>query len=172
MLALVLLGVLVAGSAPLGARDNPDHIAHRVLEMVSDASTHWKNQSGSTMDLEFSNCSNTAQPNVCSLSGTYVNNAAGYKCQGTPYPLVGSYYINTQTLSWTVAWSNAHEDCASVTGWTGYIDLSSSPLRIVTKWNLAYSTGGSGRAIMPGEDVFVQTGTVVSESLLADPGGR
>ncbi len=134
---------------------------------LTDSATHWTNQSGSTMTLLF-NCDGS-QVGVCQLSGTYVNNAAGFLCQGTPYPLTGVYYINTQTISWSVAWSNAHEDCASVTGWTGYLDISSNPLQFETDWNLAYSTGGSGRAIMPGHDTFTQNTTVSSGSLLKDP---
>lgn len=135
-------------------------------ELLSDPATHWTNQGGSTMTLEF-DCSGS-QIGVCTLSGAYINNASGFRCQGTPYPLTGVYYINTQTISWSVAWSNAYEDCASVTGWTGYIGLSSNPLQIVTNWNLAFSTGRSGRQILQGQDTFTQNTTASSGSLIKD----
>jgi hypothetical protein len=153
--ALMIVGPAKAQAAELDAR-------------LSDPATHWTNQGGSTMTLVF-DC-NGSQVGVCTLSGNYVNNESGFNCKGTPYPLTGVYYINTQTISWSVAWSNAHEDCASVTGWTGYLTLSStSQLQFVTNWNLAYSTGGSGRAIMQGQDTFTQKTTVSSGTLLKTP---
>ena len=133
---------------------------------LTDSATYWTNQGGSTMTLVF-NC-NGSQVGVCQLSGTYVNNESGFNCQGTPYPLTGVYYINTQTISWSVAWSNAYEDCASVTGWTGYLSILSNPLQLVTDWNLAYSTGGNSRAILQGQDTFTQNTTLSSRSLLKD----
>ena len=144
--------------------------ASEVDARLTDSATYWTNQGGSTMTLVF-NCDGN-QVGVCQLSGTYVNNESGFKCQGTPYPLTGVYYINTQTISWSVAWSNSYEDCASVTGWTGYISLSTSPLQIVTDWNLAYSTGGSGRTILQGQNTFTQNTTLSSGSLLKDPGSE
>ena len=144
--------------------------AHDLAERLNDSATHWTNQGGSTMTLTF-NCSES-QYGVCTLSGTYVNNVSGFLCQGTPYPLSGVYYINTQTISWSVAWSNAHEDCASVTGWTGYIVLPSSPLQLTTNWNLAYLTDESGQAILQGKDTFTQNATVHSGSLLERPRKR
>lgn len=102
----------------------------RALEIdprLTDSATYWTNQGGSTMTLVFK-CGES-QFGVCPLSGTYINReGGGFHCQGTPYPLTGVYYINTQTISWSVAWSSAYEDCASVTGWTGYLSLSASKL--------------------------------------------
>lgn len=134
---------------------------------LTDAATYWTNQGGSTMTLVL-NCAKS-QFGVCPASGTYINNEAGFNCQGTPYPLTGVYYINTQTISWSVAWSNANEDCQSVTGWTGYLNLTSNPLQFVTNWNLAYSTGGSNRTILQGQDTFTQNITLSSPSLIKDP---
>ena len=62
-----------------------------------------------------------------------------------------------------------------MTGWTGYFDVSQSPMTMTTNWNLAYSTG-SGHAIAQGKDVFpavartstFNTSVVTSESLIAD----
>jgi len=147
--------LMVVGAAPTQAADLDPRLA--------DPATHWVNERGSTMTLVFT-C-NGSQNAVCTLSGNYINNAQGFQCRGNPYPLVGVYYINTQTLSWSVAWSNAVADCGSVTGWTGYL-IFSSPIQIVTNWNLAYSTGGTGRAIMQGADTFTQRPTMVYESLL------
>lgn len=121
----------------------------------------WTNQSRSVASLTFTASS---QPNTYVVTGNYVNNAAGYRCQGAPYPLSGIYYLNTQTISFSVVWSNSSEDCQSV---TGYFDLSQSPITMTTNWNLAYSTG-SGQAIAQGKDVFTNTSVVTSERLIAD----
>lgn len=103
---------------------------------------------------------------IYDLSGYYINNAPGFSCRGTPYALTGRYYVNTQTLSFNVVWTNASEDCQSVTGWTGYINLS-SPLTIQTDWNLAYVNSSGQKTIDSGSDVFTQTGTTVRKSLKA-----
>ncbi|MGI9400005.1 MAG: avidin/streptavidin family protein [Rhizobiaceae bacterium] len=118
--------------------------------LLAGAST-WTNQSGSTATISFTQ--SATQPGVYTVSGNYINNASGFNCQGTPYPLTGIYYANTQTISFSVAWSNSAADCASVTGWTGYIDISSSTLQMPTNWNLAYASPGGGK-IMTGQDVF------------------
>ena len=138
-----------------------DHSIKPQEEMLASGSS-WTNQSGSVASLSFQ-LSGT-QPSVYTVSGYYVNNAQGFSCRGTPYVLSGVYYINTATISFSVAWSNSSEDCRSVTGWTGYFDFGSSPVRMVTDWNLAYlsSTGGQ---ILQGSDIFTATATVQSESL-------
>ncbi|MFQ1702155.1 avidin/streptavidin family protein [Loktanella agnita] len=108
-----------------------------------------------------------SQPATYIVSGYYVNNTQGYNCQGTAYPITGIYYANTQTLSFSVAWSNSSEDCQSVTGWTGYVDYGATPLQMVTNWNLAYeSTGGS--QIMQGQDTFTRNQTRTQNDLIAD----
>ena len=162
--AITLALVVTAG---LGAVDLAHADGSEIDARLVDSATYWVNQGGSVMALSFY-CEGS-QPNVCRVSGHYINHQSGFNCQGTPYPLSGVYYINTQTISWSVAWSNPHEDCGSVTGWTGYFDLSMSPIRLVTNWNLAYSTGGSGRTIMQGQDLFTQSSTVSSESLIEEP---
>jgi hypothetical protein len=101
------------------------------------------------------------------VSGVYVNNASGFLCKGTAYPLNGIYYANTQTISFSVAWSNANEDCQSVTGWTGYIKFSQSPLTMYTNWNLAFS-GIGGQQIEPGKDIFTMNSVVMSDRLIAE----
>ncbi|MEM8638721.1 MAG: avidin/streptavidin family protein [Cyanobacteria bacterium P01_G01_bin.54] len=143
--------------------------AYAFEAQLANSTTHWINQGGSKMTLVLANCG-VSQPIVCQASGTYVNNEPGYKCQGSPYPLTGVYYINTQTISWSVAWSNGHDDCQSVTGWTGYLGSNSSgQLQFLTDWNLAYATSGGGRTIQQGKDTFTKVPhPISSQSLLKD----
>ena len=129
------------------------------------ATSSWVNQSGSVASLSFALSSQ--QPSTYVVTGNYINNAPGFQCQGTPYPLSGVYYVNTQTISFSVAWSNSSEDCQSVTGWTGYFDLNQSPLIMITDWNLAYS-GTNGTQITQGSDTFSQKQVTLSERLISD----
>ncbi len=55
-----------------------------------------------------------------SVTGTYANNAPGYKCAGVALPLVG--WMDGQRISYTVLWKNASVDCSSITSWTGYFN--------------------------------------------------
>lgn len=55
-----------------------------------------------------------------SVTGTYANNATGYKCAGAAFPLVG--WMDGQRISYTVLWMNASVDCNSITSWTGYFN--------------------------------------------------
>lgn len=107
----------------------------------------WTNQAGSTASFTFSQ---TSQPATYSVTGVYINREAGYRCQNTPYPLTGIYYANTLTISFAVAWSDASQDCQSVTGWTGYFG---DRLQLETNWNLAFRNG-STPSIASGKDVF------------------
>lgn len=105
------------------------------------ATTGWVNQSGSVMNFSVSTDGQ--------ITGTYVNNAAGTGCQGTPYPLTGWVYGNN--IAWSVAWTNATANCNSVTAWGGYYDPGTNSLQ--TSWVLAYQ-GTSGGGIEQGTDVF------------------
>lgn len=138
-----------------------EHKLSPEAEFLASA-TSWTNQSGSVASISFTA---STQPATQEVSGTYINNAAGFNCQGTPYPLSGIYYINTRTISFSVAWSNSSEDCQSVTGWTGYIDLGQTPFKMVTNWNLAYS-GASGPEILQGSDTFTMNSIVKSKQLI------
>ncbi len=158
---LLLLSILVVFSAPISTAVSQD--SDPAMRLLAEG-TSWRNQRGSVASITFTLSS---QPGTYVLSGNYVNNAAGYQCQGTPYPLSGIYYANTQTLSFSVAWSNSSANCQSVTGWTGYFDLSQSPITMITDWNLAYSTG-SGGAILQGQDVFSQVFVAVSDRLTSE----
>lgn len=128
-------------------------------------SINWTNQDGSVATTSF--MPSPTQKDVYAVSGHYVNNAVGFSCRGTPYPLSGVYYQPTGMISFSVAWSNASEDCQSVTGWTGYIEASSSAITMTTNWNLAY-TGPAGPQIEQGSDVFTLTVTVMSDGLLTE----
>ena len=157
--AYVLAALLATAAPKFSVADNQQvDFEENMLAVASS----WTNQSGSVASLSFEQ--STSQPNVYVVSGIYVNNEAQYQCKGTPYPLSGIYYTNTETISFSVAWSNSSEDCQSVTGWTGYIDIDSSQVKMETKWNLAYSDV-SGRQIEQGSDTFTMTSTIRNASL-------
>lgn len=130
--------------------------------MLSGDATSWRNTEGSTMTLSFTEYGSAG---IYSLSGSYINNAPGFACQGTSYPITGWYYANTQVLSFNVVWTNATEDCQSVTGWTGYIGFPSSGPTMTTDWNLAYATSSTGRAIDSGSDTFTMGSLILRDSL-------
>ncbi len=157
-LALVVFGVAVTAD-PAAARsiEEADHKA------LTEAASTWRNQDGSTMALTFT--ADPSNPGVYFLSGSYINNAAGYACQGTPYPLTGRYYANTLTASFNVVWSNAYADCQSVTGWTGYFSAGASAWQFTTDWNLAYQDASGNMKIESGSDRFTQTNTASYLSL-------
>lgn len=156
----MLLAVVLFG--PVSTALGDDQSSKAKAEMLATTSS-WVNQSGSVASLSFTA---STQPGTYTVSGTYINNAAGYECQGTPYPVSGIYYANTQTISFAVSWSNSSEDCQSVTGWTGYIDLATSPLVMTTNWSIAYQTN-NGHAISQGSDTFTMRSTVLSNRLLS-----
>ena len=106
--------------------------------------------SGSTLAIE------AIDPTTGQMTGRYTNNASGYSCQGTAYPVIG--YIYNDLIGWAVRWSNTHEDCKSITDWTGYYD--SGTRTITTKWNLVYGT-----KISPGSDTFRQVPQRTSQGL-------
>ncbi len=145
-LALVALAALAAPLLLSPAALAESHSMSAEQDAILAGGT-WTNQGGSTATFEFQASS---QPGTYTVSGTYVNREAGYLCQGTPYPLTGIYYSGTLTISFSVAWSNAAENCQSVTGWTGYFGNN---LDLVTQWNMAFDKGTSS-AISSGKDVF------------------
>ena len=99
----------------------------------------WTNQRGSEMKLY----SMDAQGN---LSGVYINHAAGFSCQGTPYALTGRAVGSS--VSFTVVWSNSTADCHSKTVWHGHVHGNTIP----TRWLLI----GVGFPPQNGTDVFQQ----------------
>lgn len=121
----------------------------KIPEIFADGSSYWVNQEGSTMAFTLRP---TTRPDVLLMDGTYVNNAEGFGCQGTPYPLSGVLYLGSMAMSFSVAWSNGYAVCSSVTGWTGY--YSSDDKTIRTDWNLAYYDKPGHMAITSGSDSF------------------
>ena len=133
--------------------------ASKDMKLLATA-TSWTNQSGSVATFNFSPSS---QPLTYTVTGHYINNNSSYKCRGTAYPLTGVYYVNTQTISFSVSWSNSTEDCQSVTGWTGYFNLNQNPFSLTTNWNLA----AAGGQITQGRDVFTMNTLKKSQGLIA-----
>jgi hypothetical protein len=82
-----------------------------------------------------------------SVSGTYTNNAPGYKCGGVPFPLVG--WLDGPRISYSVRWKNASVDCTSITSWTGYFNEG----RLGVEWVLTFDENGASR-IRIGSDSY------------------
>ena len=155
--------ILVIGTQPAFA-DSP--VKLKLEELLSSTVSVWKNQEGSTASFSFKQSS--SNPNVWDISGSYVNNAAGYHCQGTAYPISGSLYAPNLTATFDVVWSNAHEDCKSVTGWTGYFLAGTTGYSLSTKWNLAYQNSSGDYQIVSGEDEFTYQPSIISSGLKAE----
>ena len=125
---------------------------------LSGTSTTWVNELGSVMTIDVA-------PDG-SVSGTYVNNAQGTGCQGTPYVLNGR--VTGNTIAFSVAWNNGTANCNSATGWAGYAQVvSGSTLQIVTQWNLAYIATNGGQ-IESGADTFTYQPQTLRQSLLEE----
>jgi len=84
-----------------------------------------------------------------SVSGTYANNAPGYKCAGVTFPIVG--WMDSSRISYTVRWKNASVDCASITSWTGYFNEG----RLGVEWVLVYEENGTPR-LRAGSDSYAR----------------
>jgi hypothetical protein len=68
----------------------------------------WQNQRGSTLEVFFVDPSGSFQ-------GTFINRAAGFACQGTPYPAVGT--IKNTSIAFAVSFV----PCASYATWYGTV---------------------------------------------------
>ena len=84
-----------------------------------------------------------------SVTGTYANNAAGYKCAGVAFPLVG--WMDGQRISYTVLWKNASVDCNSITSWTGYFNAG----RLGVEWVVTFDEYGAP-TIRTGSDSYTR----------------
>jgi hypothetical protein len=78
------------------------------------------------------------------FTGTYINHAAGFACQNTPYALTG--HANGALLTFTVVWNNGIQNCNSKTVWSGRV--AGNTMR--TRWTLT----GKGIPPMRGADTF------------------
>lgn len=98
----------------------------------------WVNDHGSTLVIHSIGADG-------SVTGTYANNAPGYKCAGVAFPIVG--WMDGARISYTVRWRNASVDCASITSWTGYVNEG----RLGVEWVLAFEEYRASR-IRTGSD--------------------
>lgn len=115
--------------------------------------TGWVNQRGST--LYITRTSPSGQ-----FEGTFINRAAGFRCQNSPYPVVGWRYGTAITFS--VKWQNPQESCNSITAWTGFISGGT----MTTLWQLVPNGATSTRQIMQGEDTFRPLAIMKNDSIL------
>jgi len=105
----------------------------------------WVNSRGSILSVFL------VDPTSGAFTGTYVNKAAGFECQGVPYATSGVTKATVTTF--TVNWNGILiPDCHSTTVWIG---RSVGPA-LKTRWKLNY-TGSDGKPhILVGKDVFTK----------------
>ena len=108
------------------------------------AGSVWENQRGSFLTV------NTVNPDG-SFEGTYLNNAPGFSCRGTPYQVTG--WLNQNAVGWIVNWKNTAADCASITSWAGVL---LSPTVIETSWSLGFTSPTKGPSVIVGSDDFTK----------------
>jgi hypothetical protein len=110
------------------------------------APSSWVNDKGSVMWVQ------TLDPSTGRFTGTYVNNAAGFKCQGVLYPVEGSATGNQ--VNFFVNWKGGAfaPDCKSMTIWNGRVVGN----RITTMWTLDYVGADWSFHRMTGQDVFTR----------------
>ena len=83
------------------------------------------------------------------FSGTYINRAAGFECQGTSFEVSG--WVEEDKITFSVRWKNSSQDCRSITSWIGY----RSGDRLLTDWILVYTDSDEQRPILyKGTDFF------------------
>ncbi|HEV3183885.1 MAG TPA: avidin/streptavidin family protein [Xanthobacteraceae bacterium] len=99
----------------------------------------WQNQRGSTLEIFWVN---PAGP----FDGVFINQAAGFECQGIPYPAVGT--AAPAAVIFTVSFTK----CRSQTVWRGQV----SGTTMSTKWVLTYVKPNGGIGILRGTDVFTR----------------
>jgi hypothetical protein len=80
------------------------------------------------------------------FKGVFINHAAGFQCQGTPYDLWGRAIGNH--VKFVVIWKNWTADCKSKTVWRGW----AAGKTIATRWVLT----GYGFNPLRGTDIFQQ----------------
>ena len=102
----------------------------------------WANDHGSTLVIQSIGTDG-------SVTGTYANNAPGYKCAGVAFPIVG--WMDGSRISYTVRWKNASVDCSSITSWTGYFNEG----RLGVEWVLAFDEYGASR-VRTGSDSYTR----------------
>ncbi|MGY3532273.1 avidin/streptavidin family protein [Bradyrhizobium sp. USDA 4452] len=97
--------------------------AHAQLPVPST----WVNQRGSILSIQ------TLDASTGDFTGTYVNNAAGFSCQGYPYPAAGN--VTANRIDFYVNWtSSTAPTCRTMTIWHGRVAGDTIP----TRWTMYY----------------------------------
>src|SRR5262249_9229627 len=118
--------------------------ATHCLAQALPAPSVWQNQRGSVMKIL------ALDPATGAFSGIYINNAVGFKCQGTPYAMWGG--ARGSRVVFNVIWKNNVEDCKSSTVWYGRTFYRT----IQTNWVLTYVDQNGNIRKMRGSDTFQQ----------------
>jgi len=103
--------------------------------------SYWLNQRGSEMKLYNIDAQGK-------FLGVFINHAAGFSCQNTPYDLEGRAWRNQ--VGFRVVWKNWVEDCKSMAVWHGRV----SGHAIRTRWVLYVPRGNNLIPVLHGRDVF------------------
>jgi Avidin family len=100
------------------------------------APSSWKNQRGSELDVW--------AVSGGAIQGEFTNNAAGFECQGIPYPAVG--HETASGFFFVVTFAK----CNSLTRWQGQVRGS----QMFTKWKLFYIKPNGAPGVLTGSDTF------------------
>jgi len=125
-----------------------------LLPALEAQESTWQNQRGSTLYIEDIDSEGL-------ITGLYVNQAAGFSCQGTPYPVTGWVLAGTNTITFTVKWENTTQNCQSLTAWTGF--FSSDGQTMTTLWQMVVNGTTSTSQIYQGSDTFTLVTQKVSD---------
>ncbi|WP_445945773.1 avidin/streptavidin family protein [Shewanella sp.] len=124
------------------------------------AMSAWVNQDGSTLYINSINAQGE-------LTGSYINRAAGFACQNSPYPVNG--WVFGTAISFSTKWLNSVESCNSITSWSGFYNNAGGQGKISTLWQLVVNGSSSPSQILKGQDVFSQTSAIENKSLSLKP---
>jgi Avidin family len=103
------------------------------------ALSNWKNDRGSTLSIWWAAGDQ--------FKGLFTNFAAGFECQGMPYPAVGK--VNPDgSLFFVVTFSQ----CNTVTTWHGRVAGNQLP----TRWSLVYVNKNGIPQKLHGKDIFTR----------------
>ncbi|WP_442868848.1 avidin/streptavidin family protein [Bradyrhizobium sp. CCBAU 53380] len=109
------------------------------------APSTWVNQRGSLLSIQ------TLDAPTGTFTGTYVNNAPGFSCQGQPYPVAG--VVSAGKIAFYVNWTApAAPNCKTITIWNGRVGDKTIP----TAWTLFYVGSDWKFHKMTGRDVFTR----------------
>ena len=104
----------------------------------------WVNQRGSQLTIKSISASGA-------LSGSYINQAAGFDCKNIPFDAAG--WVAGDFITFQVLWKNSTKDCNSLTAWTGYYQSGT----LYTQWTLVYVDATTKKpAILQDKDNFTK----------------